>query len=282
MTPAARAYVVEALKELDRRRFLATLPTREPDRGALQSLWAFGADVAAVPARVNEPAAGEIRLQWWVDALSGAGHGDVRHNPIADALLETLGNYHLPVDPLVALIEARRFDLYHDPMPDLPSLEGYAGATVSVLFQLGAMVLARGPAPDVSDAAGHLGVAEFCYGHVAAFGHNASRGKLFLPKTLFEARGASEAAIFSGQDGDEIRAALRDAVDLATDHEKTAVSALGNLDKKLRPAFAQAAFMPAMRAEARRAAAAPFERRKPTGGPADLLRLAAWAFRYAF
>ena len=46
--------------------------------------------------------------------------------------------------PLLRLIAARRFDLYDDPMPDLATFEGYAGETVSVLYQLAAMILNGG------------------------------------------------------------------------------------------------------------------------------------------
>ena len=38
--------------------------------------------------------------------------------------------------PLTALIDARIFDLYDDPMPSLRDLEGYAGETVGAVIRL--------------------------------------------------------------------------------------------------------------------------------------------------
>ena len=64
---------------------------------------------------------------------SGEGHGDVRSNPLADALLSVIADYGLPVPPLTRMIAARRFDLYQDPMSDVPTFEGYAGETSSAV-----------------------------------------------------------------------------------------------------------------------------------------------------
>ena len=147
-------HAADFLRETDRDRYLATLVLPPSRRPAVQSLLAFSADVAAIRDRAREPAPGEIRLQWWTDALSGDGHGSVRQNPLADALLSTIETYRLPTGALLRLIAARRFDLYDDPMPDVASFEGYAGETTSVLFQLSAMILNDGVEIESGDAAG--------------------------------------------------------------------------------------------------------------------------------
>src|SRR4029450_4592138 len=120
-------------------------------------------EMARVREVVREPVAGEIRLQWWSDVLGGAGRGEVAAHPVAAALLETIASYslapersnralsspgragrggvaadpvaaarletmaryQLPPERLTALIEARRFDLYDEPMPTLADLEAY-------------------------------------------------------------------------------------------------------------------------------------------------------------
>ena len=133
-------FASEALRTSDRDRYIATLVLPAEQRPAITALYAFNADVAAIRERVSGPQPGEIRLQWWNDALTGQGHGAVRQNPLADALLDTIERYDLPVGTFQRLIGARRFDLYDDPMPDLESFEGYAGETASTLFQLSAMV----------------------------------------------------------------------------------------------------------------------------------------------
>ena len=124
MTPESAAFAAEQLRASDRDRYFATLVLPERERAAVTALYAFNADIASVRDRAKEAAAGEIRLQWWHDALAGEGHGAVRANPLADALLDTVAEHSLPVPALIRMIEARRFDLYDDPMPDVQSFEG--------------------------------------------------------------------------------------------------------------------------------------------------------------
>jgi 15-cis-phytoene synthase len=238
MNPDSARHAADFLRENDRDRYYATLVLSSKHRPAVQALYAFAADVASVRNRAREPAPGEIRLQWWADALRGAGHGNVRQNPLADALLGAIEDYGLPAGPLTRLIAARRFDLYDDPMPDVPRFEGYAGETASVLYQLAAMVLNDGEEVETGDAAGHLGVAHALIGHLRALGLNASRGRLFLPLSIFMANGVHEAEIFSGTVSEGLLAAYAQLTDLAGDHLRKADAAIGALPKPLRPAFA--------------------------------------------
>src|SRR6478735_1400040 len=113
---ADTGYVANFLRDADRDRYYAALLLNEPERAAVQALYAFSADVASIRDRAREPTAGEIRLQWWADALKGVGHGNVRQNPLAAALLDAITRYGLPSGPLLRLVAARRFDLYQDPM----------------------------------------------------------------------------------------------------------------------------------------------------------------------
>jgi phytoene synthase len=243
VSPETAAYVTAELKASDRDRYLASLVLPEPQRQAVAALYAFSADVASVRERAKEPAAGEIRLQWWTDALTGDGHGNVRQNPLADALLRAIADYGLPVPPLARLIAARRFDLYHDPMPDMPTFEGYAGETVSALYQLGAMILNGGRPVETGEAAGHLGVAHALIGHLRAFGYNASQGRLFLPLEVFTICGLAEDEVLSGNPGERVTIALTRLAETAAEHLDKAARAARDLPSSLRPAFAPVALL---------------------------------------
>jgi 15-cis-phytoene synthase len=78
-------YCERLVRESDKDRFLATLFAPAAHRPALFSLYAFGIEIAQVAARVKEPLAGEIRLQWWRDAVGGALPEQVAGNPVASA-----------------------------------------------------------------------------------------------------------------------------------------------------------------------------------------------------
>ena len=262
MKPESAAYAAQSLRDNDRDRYLATLVLPAEKRDAVTALYAFNAEIAAIPDRAREPGAGEIRLRWWLDAIAGEGHGDVRANPIADALLSSVSEHGLPTAALSRLIEARRFDLYHDPMPDVATFEGYAGDTVSALYQLSAMVLNGGKPLETGDAAGHLGVAHALVGHLRAFGYNASRGRIFLPWDVFATCGVKEAELLAGQPSDRLAIALTRIAEMAAEHLQKAQAAITALPPNLRPAFASTALL---RSQLRR-----IDFEAPFQSPADL------------
>ncbi|WEK06323.1 MAG: phytoene/squalene synthase family protein [Candidatus Devosia phytovorans] len=243
MAQASFAHAAEALRQGDRERYLTTLVLTGAQRDAVTALYAFNADVASIRERVSDPAPGEIRLQWWNDALEGEGHGMVQQNPVADALLETIARYNIPPGTLLRLIGARRFDLYDDPMPDLQSFEGYAGETVSTLYQLAAMVLNDGEQIEAGDAAGHLGVAHALIGHLRAFGYVAAQGRIMLPWSVFEANGVREGEIFARTESEGLHEAIGQLAELAGEHLRKAESAIALLPAKLKPAFAAIALL---------------------------------------
>lgn len=233
--------VAHTLRQLKSDHYYASLVLPGDKRAHVQALWAFGAEIAAISERISEPAPGEIRIQWWVDALSGEGHGDVRRNPVADAFLDAIDTYGLQTGPFQRLLAARRFDLYQDPMPDRDTFEGYAGEVNSTLFQYAAIILNQGRPVEPGDAAGHLGVAEALVGHLSAFGFNAARGRIFLPMDIFAANGVSDPQILTGRATEGIRAAIAQFIDLAEGHLREAETAISNLSKPVRPAFAMVA-----------------------------------------
>lgn len=271
--------ILDSLRKIDRDRYFACLVLPVQHRAAVAALYAFAADVSLVGLRIREPAAGEIRLQWWADALAGNDHGGVRANPVAAALLDTVATYGLPVQPLIRLISARRFDLYQDPMPDLHSFEGYAGEVNGTLFQLAVMILNDGQTVEDGTAAGHLGVAQALVGHMRAFGFNAARGRIFLPWTVLAANGVREAELFSGTTSEGLVEAFGQFHEMARDHLERAEAGVQAVPSGSRAALAPLAVI--------KAQLELFARRGTPLGPevdlADwqkLVRLAWWARRH--
>src|SRR5207253_2464683 len=115
----ALAHCDRLVRSGDRDRFLATLFAPAEYRGALHALYAFNLEIARVRVMARGSVAGEIRLQWWSDVLAGEAHGGVTSHPVAAALVATIARYRLPAAQLSALIDARRFDLYDEPMRTL-------------------------------------------------------------------------------------------------------------------------------------------------------------------
>jgi 15-cis-phytoene synthase len=138
----AFAYCAELVRTADRDRFLSALFAPAQHRAALHALYAFNVEVARVREVAREPLPGEIRLQWWSEVLRGERAGEASANPVASALLTVIERYRLASAKLTALIDARCFDLYDDPMARLTDLEAYASKTSSALIALAACVVA--------------------------------------------------------------------------------------------------------------------------------------------
>jgi 15-cis-phytoene synthase len=186
----AFAHCEALVRAADKDRFLTTLFAPAERRDALFALYAFNVEIARVREVVREPVAGEIRLQWWSDALGGADRGEVAAHPVASALLASIARYRLPPERFKALIEARRFDLYDEPMATLADLEAYADGAAASLIALAAQILATGDEPDIGALGHHAGLAHAVAGLLAAFPIHAARGQLYIPLEILARHGA--------------------------------------------------------------------------------------------
>ncbi|MBV8851141.1 MAG: squalene/phytoene synthase family protein [Methylobacteriaceae bacterium] len=218
----------------DRDRWLATLFAPAETRPHLHALYAFNVEIARIRDVVSDPMPGEIRMQWWTDALEDAARGDVRAHPVADAFLDTVAKHELLRTDFAALIEARRFDLYDDPMPDMPALIAYCDATSSCLFRAAAQILSGERAEKAAHAAG---IAYALTGLIRALPAHASRGQCFVPVNLLARLGTSPADVISGQDTSTIRAALAELRTIARNHLMQAEALAASVPKARRPAF---------------------------------------------
>ncbi|MBL8586205.1 MAG: squalene/phytoene synthase family protein [Bradyrhizobiaceae bacterium] len=232
----AYAYCEDRVRAADKDRFLASLFAPAEARRHLFALYAFNAEIARVREVVRTPMAGEIRLQWWRDALQGEGHGEVRANPVADALIGTMAACRLPVEPLLALIEARSFDLYNDPMPTLDALYGYVRKTSSSLVELAAVILG-GADPIAAGLAGPAGIGSGIARLLQAFPVHAAGGRLYLPGEVLARHGVAPADVYARRATPQLRAALSDLRERARLELDQVATAADRLTDQVRPAF---------------------------------------------
>jgi phytoene synthase len=232
---AADAYdrAAEVVRARDHDRYLADLFAPQAARRHLLALHAFNAEIARIRDVVSDPTLGEIRLQWWRDALV---RGGASGHPVADALNATIAQFLLPKPAFERMLDARVFDLYDDLMPTLNDLEGYAGDTCSSLIQLAAIVLAGGEDPGSAAAAGHAGVAYALTAIMRALPRNASR-QAFLPEAMLNSRDVDLTALRAGRASPGLVWLLTDLRTIARQHLAEAERELTVLDPLVKPAF---------------------------------------------
>ena len=146
-------YCETLVRDADKDRFLATLFAPAASRPDLHTLYAFDLETAAVAHRVRDPVAGEIRLQWWHDALS-SDDGVSSGHPVADAMVELLRRNGIPGSIALDLVDARRRWLYANEETTEAEFELLASETAGAVIGMAARVLG-GPLHEATRLAAH-------------------------------------------------------------------------------------------------------------------------------
>jgi phytoene synthase len=201
----------EALvRERDRDRFLANLFAPADKRSHLFALHAFDLEIAHIPDAVREPMAGEIRLQWWREALMGERVEEARANPVAAALIGTTKQYDLPLQELTGMIDARQFDLRGGPMESREKLLQYVDRVWGAPVALGTKVLM--PKWSMTDAVQNAGRVVGLTSVLRNLRHDVSRGRLLLPLDLLGSQGIHTASVIGGESTTELKSAIAEVI----------------------------------------------------------------------
>ena len=121
-------------------RFQAAMAAPVKARETLLPIYAFNVEVARAPWIASEPMIGEMRLQWWRDALGEiAAGGTVRAHEVTTPLAAVLDAEG--ADLLDRLIAARRWDLYTEAFEDETHFSDYLDATGGHLMWVTARTL---------------------------------------------------------------------------------------------------------------------------------------------
>ncbi|MBL8578587.1 MAG: phytoene/squalene synthase family protein [Mesorhizobium sp.] len=236
-TEGRLAPLLDLVRGTDRDRYLATLYAPEDKRQDLLSLYAFNAEIAGIRDRVSQALPGEIRLQWWRDAFDANDPQAAAGHPVAEALLQAIHRWNLPVQAFQNYLDARIFDLYDDPMPTRGDLEGYCGETAAAVIQLSALVLDRQAALQSAETAGHAGCALATCGLLRLLPLHRRRGQCYIPKDLLAAAGTSPEEFIAGDGGPNAPRAVVAMIALAREHLAAFEKGAKALPESLRPAF---------------------------------------------
>jgi len=233
------SYCAAELQRHDNDRFLCTLFAPVERREALFALYAFNLEIAKTREVVSEPLLGQIRLQWWRDAIAGIYGGTP---PPAHAVLEPLAaaiaRHGLSRVYFDRLIDSREADLTDEPPASLEALVAYAETTAVPLMALGLEILGAA-SPPALDAARHAGTAVALSGLLRAVPFHARARRLYLPSDLLAAHGVRTNNLFEGK-GDPGLAAVAEAV---ANRAASSISEARTLRKKI-PRVALPALLP--------------------------------------
>ena len=161
----AHADLLAQVRAHDPDRYLGALLAPADRRLDLMTLYAFDAELARIPLSVKEPLLGEIKLQWWRDALgpllTDAGRaGDLAlrtGHPLADAIADLARRHRLNPGLLHGLIDAGSFLLSDQPLADEHQMFTHLAKTEGAILALAASVLGVPASPVLDQAAERAG-----------------------------------------------------------------------------------------------------------------------------
>ena len=142
-----------------------------------------------------------MRLAWWNEVIDAIYLGQTVDSPLAQALARAIEAGDLPRHSFQAMLEARRFDLFDDPMPDLNTLEGYLGETSSALLQMSALIMAGDDGLECAEVSGLAGVAMGLTGLMRSLPIHRARGQCMLPADMLAKHDLTAAHVLSGRGG---------------------------------------------------------------------------------
>ena len=176
-------YCKDLVRRRDRDRYWCALLTAQPFKNDLFALYALNAEISEIGFSVTEPLIGQMRLRWWLDALTLIYDGNPPNNPVAVALSKLVSKRKISRSILERLIEGRKQDLDNQPMETLEALKTYALDTSSSLIELSLAI--TGINNDISrHTAHHLGVAWTLLGTIRSIPFNIQRNRVLLPVEL--------------------------------------------------------------------------------------------------
>ncbi|MHA1547172.1 MAG: squalene/phytoene synthase family protein, partial [Alphaproteobacteria bacterium] len=125
----------EHLRAHNRDQYLAVQFAPAGARENLAAVFCLDAELGRIRNLVTDPLIGEMRLTWWRDTL--VRPDQITGNPITDTIARAISTHDLPPGPIEVMIEARRLELYHQPVATFDELTCYFADTLGTAFSLG-------------------------------------------------------------------------------------------------------------------------------------------------
>lgn len=184
--------------ERDYDRFLLAMLAPPEARDGLFALYAFNYEIAKVLDTVSEPMLGEIRFEWWREAVEECVSGTPRRHATVTALAPYLRDGFIDPSLLNAMIDARSEDLtriFEGRAPiDLNGLQEFARDTGGLLARAAGQCLLRSTSMLSEAAAERLekaGTAYALVGLMRALPFHQRARRRYVPDAMLKSAGLS-------------------------------------------------------------------------------------------
>ena len=210
--------VAALVRRHDRDRYQTALFAPVNRREALFALYAFNYEIARVREAVTQPMLGQIRLQWWREAVAAAYAGaQPRYHVVAEPLAAVIRDFVPAREHLERIIDTRERDLADEPPATLLALEDYAEGTSATLLYLVLEVLGV-TEPSAAAAVREVGIGYALTGLLRAMPFYARTGRCYIPAQITGRTGLDPRDYAGLRDSTSLRAASAEIADAAAGH----------------------------------------------------------------
>lgn len=259
----------------DRDRYRVALLAPPEAREAQFAVIAFNYEIARVRELVSEPVLGQIRLQWWREAIGEIYAGRQRRHEVVEPLGDAVRRHALSRDHFDRLIDARERDLDDGPFDTLAELESYAAATAVPVIRLALQSVGQGDGGAPAEAAVHIGTAWALTGLLRAVPHHARQRRVLLPAQLLQSAGIAAGDIIAAGAAGRIAGVVETIADRARLHLAAARALHRSIPAQAKAPLRAAVFVDAHLNRLRRAGYEVF--RRPTGSDAMPVGRLLWS-----
>ena len=257
---ASLSHCADLVRSADKDRFLSAMTARPGVRENLFALYAFNHEIAKISEVVSEPMLGQIRLQWWRDAIEECYAGTPRRHQVVQALATAIQAGNLARALFETAIDAREADLEPPAVQSLDQLTAYALGTSGSISRLAAQVTGAAEEADLL-AAERIGTAWALVGLMRALPFQLRRRRCPLPLPLLKEAGISLTDLYEGRPVPGLPAAVRSVCGRAGDELSQARDRWGYAKRGLYGALSLGVLADAYLRQLRRCGYDPFDAR---------------------
>ena len=271
-------YCAGEVRAHDPERYVTALFAADQDRAALHALYAFNLELARIASLVSEPLLGQVRLQWWREAIQGIYESTPRHHEVVLALAAAIQERSLPRAAFETMIAGREAELEPEPPTTMADLESYLRATTGELVALSLHLVGVDEASPLLDAGREAGLAAGYLTVLKALRTEAGRRRPLLPRELLDRHGVTSAEIAAGRMSTGVRNAVQEVANKARDHFQKARGTIGRPARSHMASLLPSALVPSYLSALKSSGYDPFAANYERGSLGRHLRLYRCAF----
>ncbi|GAB6030433.1 NADH dehydrogenase (ubiquinone) complex I, assembly factor 6 [Chamberlinius hualienensis] len=222
------SYCVNLVRKYDHENYLSILLLPKSLRRAAFAIRAFNIEISQIKDMVSTHAIGEMRIQFWKNALERIYKDQPPEQPVALELARVVSSLELSKHWFKRLIDCRSARLIDQPFNSLQELESYSENSVSSIYYLLLEVLGVKNI-HADHAASHIGKAQGVTNFIRAIPYHLKNGKVLIPNDIMIKHNLSHEQILRGSGGQLLENMVFDIASVAHQHVKMARSLKKNV-----------------------------------------------------